>query len=421
MKLTPVLIVLLMLGSSFGSVAGVRTDSVSIGFHRSHINIDTAYASNGEHLDSIFNKLSGSPSDGQHRLLRQVRVMGGASPEGSVRFNEYLSEKRANVLLQLFREKGIITDSTITSKTYLGRDWKGLRRGVEEDENVPYREEVLSFLEEIPETGNAPGVPHPLEHLKAIGGGRPYRYIDSHIFPGLRKSVLLLEYDEISGTIVPDPSIPEIGSGIGNVHPGTPIVTEPEEWTVCKPFYMGLKTNMIYDLLALPNIGAEFYIGKNWSLTADWIYGWWDKDPAHRYWRAYGGYAGARRWFGKKATEKPLTGHHLGIFAGAITYDFEFGGEGIMGGKPHGTLWERCNFISGIEYGYSLPVARRLNLDFSIALGYIGGKYYKYIPYNGFYLWQSTHKLNYFGPTKIEVSLVWLIGCRNFNERGGRK
>ena len=43
-----------------------------------------------------------------------------------------------------------------------------------------------------------------------------------------------------------------------------------------------------------------------------------------------------------------------------------------MGGKPGGTLWEKMNYAVGLEYGYSLPVARRLNLDFVIGLGYWG-------------------------------------------------
>ena len=46
-----------------------------------------------------------------------------------------------------------------------------------------------------------------------------------------------------------------------------------------------------------------------------------------------------------------------------------------MGGKPGGTLWEKMNYAVGLEYGYSLPVARRLNLDFVIGVGYWGGEY----------------------------------------------
>lgn len=33
-----------------------------------------------------------------------------------------------------------------------------------------------------------------------------------------------------------------------------------------KPFYMGLKTNLVYDALLVPNIGVEFALGKGWTL-----------------------------------------------------------------------------------------------------------------------------------------------------------
>ncbi len=90
-----------------------------------------------------------------------------------------------------------------------------------------------------------------------------------------------------------------------------------------------------------------------------------------------------------------------------------------MGGRPHGSLWDKCNYFAGVEYGYSLPIARRLNLDFTLGIGYMGGEYLKYVPQDGKYLWQSTHKLHWFGPTKAEISLVWLIGCGNYNSRKG--
>ena len=190
---------------------------------------------------------------------------------------------------------------------------------------------------------------------------------------------------------------------------------------VKKPFYMALKTNLLYDAAALPNIGAEFYLGKNWSVGANWTYGWWDKDSSHHYWRAYGGELYGRWWFGEKAHTKPLTGHHLGVFAGIITYDFEFGGKGYMGGLPGKTLWDRCNRYAGIEYGYSLPVGRRINIDFSIGLGYLGGKVIKYHPSHDRYIWDKTTNFNWIGPVKAEVSLVWLIGRGNVNMKGGNK
>lgn len=127
----------------------------------------------------------------------------------------------------------------------------------------------------------------------------------------------------------------------------------------------------------------------------------------------------ARRWFGRKAKEKPLTGHHAGIYAGAYRFDFEKGGEGYMGGPPDMAFPSRLMYNAGVEYGYSLPVARRLNIDFTIGFGYFGGKYIKYDPVDMCYVWKSTHNFSWWGPNKAEISLVWLLGGSNFNRRKG--
>lgn len=155
----------------------------------------------------------------------------------------------------------------------------------------------------------------------------------------------------------------------------------------------------------------EFYLGADLSVAGQWSYAWWSHDIRHRYWRFYGGDLGLRRWFGPKTGNKPLTGHHLGLYGQMFTYDIETGGKGEMGAK--------FNYGGGIEYGFALPVARRLNIDFSVGIGYVTGKYHKYTPVDNHYVWQSTHTRRWFGPTKAEISLVWLIGCGNYNMKGG--
>lgn len=189
-----------------------------------------------------------------------------------------------------------------------------------------------------------------------------------------------------------------------------------------RPFYMALKTNMLYDLLAVPNVDMEFYLTRNVSIGAHWMYSWWSNDSRHRYWRTYGGDLTVRYWFGRAAHEKPLTGHHVGIYGGALTFDFEWGGTAYMGGRPGGSLWNRCMINTGIEYGYSLPIASRLNIDFTIGVGYMGGILEKFKPEEGYYLWDSTTRLTWIGPTKAEVSLVWLLGRGNKNvKKGGNR
>lgn len=181
-----------------------------------------------------------------------------------------------------------------------------------------------------------------------------------------------------------------------------------------RPFYMSISNNMLYDVATIPNIGVEFYIARNWTVAANWHYAWWHGDTKHIYWRTYGGDLSVRKYFGKAAKEKPLTGHHLGVYGQMITYDFEFGGRGYLA--------DRWSWAAGLEYGYSLPVARRLNIEFTLGAGYHWGTYAEYLPIDGHYVWQATKRRRYFGPTKCQISLVWLLGCGNWNkEKGGKR
>lgn len=125
----------------------------------------------------------------------------------------------------------------------------------------------------------------------------------------------------------------------------------------------------------------------------------------------YGGDLGVRRYFGAASERKPLTGHHVGLYGQIITYDFELGHRGYLAPK-----W---SWAAGVEYGVAMPIGRRLNIDLSVGLGYLHGKYYEYLPIDQCYVWQATKKRHWWGPTKVEASLVWLLGHGNENKKKG--
>lgn len=379
-----------------------QSDSVSAYFRLDKAYLDLDYGQNAARLDSCLNAI-------RPLTISGMEVIGAASPEGNAEHNRKLSAQRAATLAGYISRYGMLPDSLVRVSA-IGGDYAGLRNMVTEDMSVPGRAEALAALDR-------PDSDISMARLMEIEGGRAYGYISRNMFPDLRKATLIVEYSRPSVTAV-YAKIADMPLRADMASPADTCISiitlaSVGEWHA--PRYMALKTNMLYDLAAVPNISFEYYIGRNWSVSAQWLGAWWSRNSRHRYWRVYGGGLEARRWFGTAAAAKPLTGHHVGIYAGAVTFDFEWDGDGYMGGLPHGTIFDRCLLTGGVEYGYSLPVAKRINIDFSIGIGYFGGKYIKYSPMYGHYYKDSEMKLNYFGPTKAEVSLVWLLGRGNRN------
>lgn len=186
-------------------------------------------------------------------------------------------------------------------------------------------------------------------------------------------------------------------------------------------FCVALKTNMLYDALLVPNAGVELHVGRGWTVGADWAFAWWKNDARRFCWRVCGGSLGVRRYIGRASAGSPFAGHHVGAYAQVFTYDFQAGRRGYLAGKPGGTLWDRAGYAFGLEYGYSLPVGRRLSIDFAVGVGYMGGKYHEYLTADGCAVWQKTSRRRWFGPTKAEVSLVWTLGGFGRRGKGGRR
>lgn len=417
----PLLLLLSFLAAVCAPVMGAdNAHQVTIHFGQSKTVLDTAYMGNAGELRRVQTALDQYCAPDSGYILTEVYVEGAASPEGSVKINKWLSERRAE---SIFNHIGSMTElpDSITTYRFLGRDWARLLELAGNDPNVPYRAKTLSLLHQIASKSSEleTGEERNLQRLKNLAGGVPYRYLYRKYFRELRASRLRLTFVKVPQPVVE--SEPEPVTEFVEVYEPADTIEEPVIYEVasCRPFYMDIHTNMLYDLLAVPNIGVEFYLGANLSVSANWMYGWWNSNAKHRYWRVYGGDLAVRWWLGSAAHRKPLTGHHLGVYGGALVYDFEWGGRGWMGGVPGGTLWDRANWHAGVEYGYSLPITRRLNIDFTLGLGYMGGQYREYTPQDGHYVWQSTHNRRWIGPTKAEISLVWLIGCGNTNIRKG--
>ena len=390
----------------------------SVTFHINRSDIDPALGNNAQSLSDINNFIEAANADSCIKVT-EVMFCGYASPDGSLEFNKKLAKRRMETIEKLTIGGGKISNlKKISHKSDVISI--SILKELIDASNIPHRREALDILDDTPSSH------HNHDIIKKLQQGA-----NGSVWKEIRPLLGQLRYASVTFTYTTTTPPPSHTTS----PPDTISITEPEETftkspdTIAiaeagktntpitlhkkRPLYISLKTNMLYDAMLIPSIGAEAYVGKMTSINANWSYAWWKNDRRHNYWRYYGGDISFRRWFGKLAASKPLTGHHLGLYAQILTYDFELGGKGQMGNK--------YNYGGGLEYGFSLPVKTRLNIDFTLGIGYLGGKYHEYTPIDGHYVWQATKRRNWFGPTKAEISLVWLIGHGNRNTKKGGK
>lgn len=387
---------------------------IRVGFRIGNDVVEPDYCDNASSLSEIIdflNELQNNPS----LNLTCIMLCGSASPEGGYNLNKQLATNRCANVYKYIRQRIKLSDSIII-KSVCSDVWQKLATAVELSD-MPKKKEVLYQLQKTPEfTYNTHGsiVDSRMKRLMELNYGRTWNYMAGEFFPVLRNTCVTIVYaeqhQELKPEIIKEPKDTIIVETIKveNIDKDSLTIEVPSKGLLNYRF--ALKTNILYDALAVPNIGVECYLGKQWTVAADWMHAWWGNDKKHRYWRIYGGGISVRKWLAQTADAKIMHGHHIGINAQLLTFDFEFGGTGYMAGVPGGTLWNRMNYAFGAEYGYSMPIAKRLNIDFSLVAGYMGGRYYEYKPLDGHYVWQATKNRNWWGPTKLEVSLAWFLG-----------
>ena len=364
--------------------------------------------------------------------LQHIRILSAASPEGNSALNKRVAKRRGERLRDYLKETLVLPDSIFTVSS-AGEDWQGLAALIAK-EKTPWRNKALQIIRHTPEwvTRNGKVVDGRKRQLQNLDGGKAWKYmLDNHFYTLRTGAVVVCEVKTLAAESTPsaaeaslEQARPESASQqpasqqsasqspSSPPFPAIPSQVNPEQEPPPVASYFALKSNLLYDALLIPNLSLEASIGSGWTLGAGGMFAWWSKDAKHRYWRIYGGDLEIRKYFGTLSKSKPLQGHHLGIYGDFLTYDFEFGAKGYQ---------SKATYAAGIRYGYSHPIANRLNLDFALGIGYLHSNYKTYVPRDGCYVYQETKKQKWLGPTQAEISLVWLLGKGNTNKKKGGK
>ena len=354
--------------------------------------------------------------------LQHIRILSAASPEGNSALNKRVAKRRGERLRDYLKETLVLPDSIFTVSS-AGEDWQGLAALIAK-EKTPWRNKALQIIRHTPEwvTRNGKVVDGRKRQLQNLDGGKAWKYmLDNHFYTLRTGAVVVCEVKTLAAESTPsaaearlEQARPDSASQSPSSppFPAIPSQVHPESQSPPAASYFALKSNLLYDALLVPNLSLEASIGSGWTLGAGGMFAWWSKDAKHRYWRIYGGGLEIRKYFGTLSKSKPLQGHHLGIYGDFLTYDFEFGAKGYQ---------SKATYAAGIKYGYSHPIANRLNLDFALGIGYLHSNYKTYVPRDGCYVYQETKKRKWLGPTQAEISLVWLLGKGNTNKKKGGK
>ena len=167
-----------------------------------------------------------------------------------------------------------------------------------------------------------------------------------------------------------------------------------------------VKTNLLFDAALMPNIELEVPIGKRWSLNGEYMVPWWLINDDRYCLQILMGGLEVRYRPGKRSGRDVLTGHFIGLYAGGGKYDLQWDKNGYQG---------EFFIAAGVSYGYAHSIARNLRLEYNIGIGMLRTDYRHYHSRDNHrtLLWQENGEYTWLGPTKLKISLVWLITGKN--------
>lgn len=330
--------------------------------------------------------------------IRMLSITSAASPEGPVQNNILLSLRRGVAVQKYILDRRPDLESRMVLMS-LGEAWEDL---YSLDPSLPDIQQDEALLRSLPK----------------------FRFIAREYFPQLRFARV-----DFFPQVYPVSSWESEGfvSLVSKEMLQVPERTfRPAQETVMTEKFKtiaAVKTNLLFDAVSMLNYAVEIPLGKRASVVWEHYFPWW-VFAGNRVCIQYLTLGGeARWWFAPKPVPESqrfrqrdrLVGHYFGLYGFWGKTDLQWNYLGRY----------QCDSIvsAGITYGFSVPVTRHLNLEFSASVGYARIPYQHYIPSDD---WQTLWKdlddngiTHYFGPTKLQLSLVWPIQIR-VREGAGR-
>ena len=362
-------------------------ETLSIYFRVGSADYDSAYFDNGKRLEEYLSKIQSVISHNEASSVK-ISCISSFSPEGKVDFNKRLAKKRSETGASLL---AAIAASTTVSE--IMTPWGDLLKILESDKGagVPFRDETIEIVRSIIE-GNAS-----YGDLKSFRGSKPWKYIVRNLFPYQRRCIISVSIDT--------PPVPYVSSAFRQAAPVasvsapqviidrkvSPLITLPNN------YFVGIKTNILYDIASVTNVSVELGFAKHYSVELLGTFSPWDYGRETLQFRTALLQPEFRYWFSEGWTRHFVGLHaHLGWYniapGGKVRYQDHNGTSPLVG--------------VGLSYGYVVPCTSHWGAEFSVGAGYA------YLSYDKFYNIHNgaqfgTGEKHYFGLTKLGASVYY--------------
>lgn len=145
------------------------------------------YGTNATELEKLNSFIRTALSDTMI-YVRQIRLMGYCSIEGSLMANEQLAKNRVNGFLSYLNMQYNLSRRYPVEMDWVAEDWDKLRELVAAS-RMNEKDEILQIIDQVPVLKGREKL------LMELNGGLPYRVMLAELFPGLRRVEINVVYD----------------------------------------------------------------------------------------------------------------------------------------------------------------------------------------------------------------------------------
>lgn len=301
--------------------------------------------------------------------VKNIFLLGYSSPDGDIRWNGNLADKRVKSFLDYMNGKYSLFGRYNVRTHASAIDWAGLYRQVAAS-SYPWRDKVLRIIDGTNSTDLR------LKQLMELKGGRAYWTLYKECFPHLRRVDVLVTYNiktpqkaapvtvpqetEVTETVEAAPVANETATPVytapkvfipkEHLHPVVAVKTNLFSWA-------GLTPEFKYRRFT-PNLAVEGFFARRWSAVLSGAYADWS-------------YSGGKKWGVSALSLEPrfwLKGD--GTFRYA--YVGAFGQFGDYNDRHDTTLSSATGdyWQAGLSVGCYVPIVKGLGIEFGVRGGY---------------------------------------------------